>query len=79
MFPILQGSCISGVIGTRNLKFSLLGDDVVTAALMEKTGTPDSIHASEDIVCLVSREQWTSCKIVEGMYGQSFQTYLLET
>jgi len=73
-----SGSCISGVIGTRNLKFSLLGDDVVTAALMEKTGTPDSIHASEDIVGLVSREQWTTCKVVKGRYGRGVQTYLLE-
>ena len=78
LYLVLQGSCISGVIGTRNLKFSLLGDDVVTAALMEKTGTPDSIHASEDIVGLASREQWTTCKVVKGRYGQSVQTYLLE-
>ena len=78
LYLVLQGSCISGVIGTRNLKFSLLGDDVVTAALMEKTGTPDSIHASEDIVGLASREQWSRCKVVEGYYGQSVQTYLLE-
>ena len=78
LYLVLQGSCISGVIGTRNLKFSLLGDDVVTAALMEKTGTPDSIHASEDIVGLASREQWTSCKVVKGYHGQSVQTYLLD-
>ena len=78
LYLVLQGSCISGVIGTRNLKFSLLGDDVVTAALMEKTGTPDSIHASEDIVGLVSREQWTTCKVVKGRYGRGVQTYLLE-
>ena len=78
LYLVLQGSCISGVIGTRNLKFSLLGDDVVTAALMEKTGTPDSIHASEDIVGLASREQWSRCKVVEGYYGKSVQTYLLE-
>ena len=51
---------------------------MVTAALMEKTGTPDSIHASEDIVGLASREQWRTCKIVKGRYGQSVQTYLLE-
>ena len=51
---------------------------MVTAALMEKTGTPDSIHASEDIVGLASREQWSRCKVVEGYYGQSVQTYLLE-
>ena len=77
LYLVLQGSCISGVIGTRNLKFSLLGDDVVTAALMEKTGTPDSIHASEDIVGLASREQWAACKVVKGYHGQSVQTYLL--
>merc|ERR1711934_727247 len=32
------GSCISGIMGTRNMKFCLLGDGPVVAATMEKTG-----------------------------------------
>ena len=72
------GRCISGIIGRRNLKFSLLGDDVTTAALMEKTGTPDHIHASEDIAGLVPGEAWQKCKIVDaGDEERSIQTYLL--
>merc|ERR1711907_696067 len=38
---IHSGSCISGIVGTRNIKYCLLGRDVVTAALMEHLGVPD--------------------------------------
>ena len=73
------GTCISGIIGTRNLKFSLLGDDITTAALMEKTGIPDHIHASEDIAELVPGEAWQKCKVVETDDDErSIQTHLLK-
>ena len=73
------GTCISGIIGTRNLKFSLLGDDITTAALMEKTGIPDHIHASEDIAELVPGEAWQKCKVVETDDDEgSIQTRLLK-
>ena len=70
------GSCISGIIGTRNFKFSLLGDDVTIAAAMEKTGVPDCIHASEDIVKLVPEERWEKCKVHEAAV-QSVRSFLL--
>ena len=71
------GSCISGIIGTKNLKFSLLGEDVVTAALMEHTGKPDCIHASEDIALLLPQESWQEFKVLQTKEGQ-MQTFLLE-
>ena len=70
------GSCISGIIGTRNFKFSLLGDDVTIAAAMEKTGVPDCIHASEDVVKLVPEERWEKCKVHEAAV-QSVRSFLL--
>ena len=70
------GSCISGIIGTRNFKFSLLGDDVTIAAAMEKTGVPDCIHASEDIVKLVPEERWEKCKVHVAAV-QSVRSFLL--
>ena len=68
---------MSGIIGTKNLKFSLIGEDVVTAAKMEASGKPDHIHASEDLVSFVPEEDWVKCKVVECMDGQRVQTYLL--
>ena len=72
-----QGSCISGIIGTKNVKFSLFGDDVVTAATMEKTGTPDCIHASSSVVDLVPDEDWVACQVLDVPGCVGLQTYLL--
>jgi class 3 adenylate cyclase len=55
---IHTGSCISGIIGTKNFRFCLFGDMVSTAAEMETKGTADYIHASQDIVDLVPEEAW---------------------
>ena len=71
------GSCISGIIGTRNFKFSLLGDDVTIAAAMEKTGVPDCIHASEDVVKLVPEERWEKCKVHEAAVQSGVTSFLL--
>ena len=49
---------MSGIIGTTKLKFCLLGDMVVTAASMEKLGTPDCIHASQEMVGFAPDEAW---------------------
>ena len=65
---------MSGIIGTKNLKFCLLGDAVATAAEMESNGTPDCIHASEALADLVSDEKWEKCKVVRGL---GMNTYLL--
>ena len=74
---VWQGSCMSGIIGTKNLKFSLIGYDVVTASQMEASGRPDHIHASEDLVSCVPDEDWVKCEVVDCMDGQRVQTYLL--
>ncbi|UPR01694.1 nucleotide cyclase [Chloropicon primus] len=58
------GSCISGVIGTKVPKFSIMGDDVALAVLMEKKGKADHIHASESVVALVPDEAWEKHTIV---------------
>lgn len=55
---IHTGSCISGIIGTKLLKFCLFGELVVTAAAMETKGTTDCIHASQALVDLVPEEPW---------------------
>ena len=70
------------------LKFSLIGDLVVTAAEMEKSGTPDCIHASQDLVDLVPDEPWkkklqqqqkkrNTMKTDKDSLEQQQQTYLL--
>ena len=69
---------MSGIIGTKKFKFCLLGDTVVKAAHMEKWGTPDCIHCSQEIVDLVPEEGWEKCKVLhdsELLYHE--QTYLL--
>jgi class 3 adenylate cyclase len=79
---IHTGACISGIIGTRNLKFSLLGDVVVTAAHMEQLGRPDHIHASQQVVELTPEEPWEKHRVVNlrgNRRGKQccIQTYLL--
>ena len=66
------GSCISGIVGARKLKFCLLRDTVVRAAQMEKGGVPDCIHASQEVAGRVPGEPWRERL---GTGGES--TYLL--
>jgi len=75
---IHAGSCMSGIIGTKNLKYSLVGEDVVTAATMEHEGKPDAIHASDEIAFLLPDEDWKKFKLLKDSYGEDMQTYLLE-
>merc|ERR1712144_99589 len=74
---IHTGSCVSGIIGTKNLKFCLLGDAVETAADMEINGTPDYIQASEALADLVPGEKWEKSKVVNVKSGKSILGYLL--
>ena len=74
-----QGSCISGIVGTRNIKYCLLGRDVVTAALMEHLGIPDNIHASQEIVDLLPGEDWVKSKTIENREGEEVMTYILKS
>jgi class 3 adenylate cyclase len=52
------GPCISGIVGTKKLKFCLLGDTVVRAAQMEKRGVSDCIHVSQEVSGRVPGEPW---------------------
>lgn len=74
-----QGSCISGIVGTRNIKYCLLGSDVVTAALMEHLGVPNNIHASQKIVNLLPGEDWVQSKTIENREGEEVMTYILKS
>ncbi|UPR04205.1 guanylate cyclase [Chloropicon primus] len=74
-----SGSCISGVVGSRNIKYCLLGTDVVTAAMMEHEGAPDRIHASQAVVDDVPEEEWEIFKLVEDRDGNKLQTYFLKS
>ena len=75
----IQGSCISGIIGTKIPKFCLFGELVVTAAEMETKGTPEAIHASQDLVDLVPEEPWKKITKKNDTEEDSLrqQTYLL--
>ena len=68
---------MSGIIGTKNLKFCLLGDAVETAAEMESTGTPECIHASEALADLVPDEKWEKSKVANVKSGKGILGYLL--
>ena len=52
------GACISGVVGTKSLRFCLLGEAVDVAAAMEQGGVPGCIHASEAVVELAPDHDW---------------------
>ena len=68
---------MSGIIGTKNLKYSLIGEDVVTAAKMEASGRPDHIHASEDLAHLLPTESWERSRVVKTTCGRTLETYIL--
>ena len=68
---------MSGIIGTKNLKFSLIGEDVVTAAKMEASGKPDHIHATEDLADLLPAESWERSRVIETACGRTLETYIL--
>ena len=70
---IHTGSCISGIIGTKKPKFSLLGELVVRAAEMEMRGVPDMVHASCEMADLVPEERWLEHKDKQSRN----KTYLL--
>ena len=55
---IQTGPCMSGIVGTRNLRFCLFGDTMNTAARMKQMGAPKAIHVTEDVVALAPDDAW---------------------
>mmetsp|Transcript_6556 Transcript_6556/g.15970 ORF Transcript_6556/g.15970 Transcript_6556/m.15970 type:complete len:316 (+) Transcript_6556:260-1207(+) len=70
-----SGGCISGIVGTRSLKFCLFGDSVETAAAMERAGVPGCVHASQDLARLLPEERWEEREAARDKASKA--TYLL--
>ena len=80
--PVLRvgihtGSCISGIVGTKNLRFCLFGDTMNTAARMEQKSSPECIHTTQDVVDLIPDGGWEKLKKLEVKGKGTMQTYTL--
>ena len=53
---IHTGPCMSGIVGTKNLRFCLFGDTVDIAAAMEQGSRAGVVHASQAVVDLTPAE-----------------------
>ena len=74
---IHTGSCMSGIVGTRNFRFCLFGDTMNTAARMEQRSEPECIHTTRDVIDLVPNESWEKLRRMEVKGKGLMQTYLL--
>ena len=80
--PVLRvgihtGSCMSGIVGTKNFRFCLFGDTMNTAARMEQKSSPECIHVTQDVVDLVPDGGWEKLKKLEVKGKGTMQTYTL--
>ena len=75
---IHTGTCMSGIVGTRNFRFCLFGDTMNTAARMEQKSAAECIHTTQDVVDLVPDECWEKLKKIEVKGKGLMQTYLLQ-
>ena len=74
---IQTGPCMSGIVGTRNLRFCLFGDTMNTAARMQQTGRPDRIHVTADVVGLAPAEAWERQPPIDVKGKGVMETFLL--
>ena len=74
---IHTGTCMSGIVGTRNFRFCLFGDTMNTAARMEQKSAAECIHTTQDVVDLVPDECWEKLQKIEVKGKGLMQTYLL--
>jgi hypothetical protein len=69
---------MSGIVGTRNLRFCLFGDTMNVSARMKQKGFAGCIHATQVVADLVFTEfWWEKLKKVEVKGKGLMQTYLL--
>ncbi|GIL53359.1 hypothetical protein Vafri_9036, partial [Volvox africanus] len=78
---IHTGAVLSGLLGTRQARFCLFGNDVAAAARMETTGVPGAVHISDATYRLLphkAREEWRATEGFEVKGYGHMQTYLSE-
>ena len=75
---IHTGTCMSGIVGTRNFRFCLFGDTMNTAARMGQKSIPQHIQTTQDVVDLVPDECWEKLQKIEVKGKGLMQTYLLK-
>ena len=80
--PVLRvgihtGSCMSGIVGTKNFRFTLFGDTMNTAARMEQHSLPGCVHTTQDVVDLVPDCRWEKRAKMDVKGKGAMQTYIL--
>ena len=74
---IHTGPCMSGIVGTKNLRLCLFGDTMNVAARMKQKGTADRIHVTEDVVDLAPDYDWDDMAPMAVKGKGMMKTYLL--